>query len=134
MKNSKLVAFALGLSVMSGCSVRTGLLVDVADVEKPLMGEAVASLSSGRFTVSNMDGYVCEGTYDQFTQSPMLQTDVSCSDGRHGKVMVMRTGPNLINGSGEGVLDDGTKFKVLMGEAIHHRDSQGIWEKVKTDD
>ncbi len=134
MKNRKFFAFALGLAFMSGCSVSTGLLVDVADVEKPLMGEAVATLASGRFTVSNVDGYVCEGTYDQFTQSPMLQTDVTCSDGRHGKVMVMRTGPNLINGSGEGVLNDGTKFKVLMGEAIHHRDSQGIWEKVKTDD
>ena len=61
----------------------------------------------------------------------MLKTKVSCSDGRYGEVMVMRTGPNLMNGSGEGVLNDGTKFKVLMGDAIHYRNAQDIWEKGK---
>src|SRR5690554_4524466 len=106
MKKSALLLFCTILSA-SGCAVRTGLLVDVSDIRKPLMGEAVATAVSGTFHVSNLDGYTCDGKYNQWTQSPILKTKVSCSDGRHGEVMVMRTGVNLMNGSGEGVLNDG---------------------------
>lgn len=95
------------------------------------MGEAVATVVSGTFHVSNLEGYTCDGKYNQWTQSSMLKTQVSCSDGRYGEVMVMRTGPNLMNGSGEGLLNDGTKFKVLIGDMVHYRNAQGIWEKTK---
>lgn len=117
--------------MLTGCAVRTGLLVEVSDGTKPLMGEAVATVVSGTFQVSNLEGYICNGSYNQWTQSPILKTKVSCSDGRYGEVMVMRTGPDLMNGSGEGVLNDGTKFRVLMGDMVHYRNTQGVWEKAK---
>ena len=117
--------------LIAGCTVRTGILVEVSDGTKPLLGEAIATFTSGTFQVENLDGLRCEGTYDQWTESPMLKTEVNCSDGRSGEVMLLRTGPNLKNGSGEGLLNDGTKFKVLMGDMVHYRNTQGIWEKAK---
>jgi hypothetical protein len=122
---------AFAFFTLPGCAVRTGLLVEVPGVGEPLMGEAVATVVSGTFHVSNLEGYTCDGKYNQWTQSSMLKTQVSCSDGRYGEVMVMRTGPNLMNGSGEGLLNDGTKFKVLIGDMVHYRNAQGIWEKTK---
>ncbi len=131
VKFNKFLFFLLTVLSLSACAVRTGLLVEFSGGDKPLMGEAVATIMSGTFHVSNLDGYTCNGTYNQWTESPMLKVDVTCSDGRYGKVMVLRTGPNLVNGSGEGTLNDGTTFNVLMGDMIHYRDAQGIWEKTK---
>ena len=123
---------AMILSVLlCGCSVRTGILLEVSDGSKPLLGEAVASLSSGTFEASNLDGLMCKGKYDQWSRSPRLSTKVECNDGRFGEVIVLRTGPNLENGSGEGKLNDGTTFRVLLGDMAHYRDAQGIWEKTK---
>lgn len=122
---------AILVFAITGCSVRTGILVEVSDGTKPLMGEAVASMSSGVFEASNMEGFTCNGTYDQWSQSRMLKTKVTCNDGRYGEVVLLRTGPNLMNGSGEGKLNDGTLFRVLLGDMVHYRDAQGVWEKAK---
>lgn len=130
MKKIKLFVVSSAV-LLASCSVRTGILVEVSDGTKPLMGEAVATMVSGTFQASNLDGLVCEGTYDQWSQSRMLKTKVSCNDGRYGEVVVLRTGPNLMNGSGEGRLNDGTIFKVLLGDMAHYRDAQGVWEKTK---
>ena len=116
---------------ITACSVRTGVLVEVSDGTEPLIGEAVASLASGVFEASNLDGFSCGGTYDQYSQSRMLKVNVKCNDGRTGEVIVSRTGPNLMNGSGIGKLSDGTKFRVLLGDMVHYRNAQGMWEKVK---
>ncbi|MBU2590578.1 MAG: hypothetical protein ABIJ24_03485 [Nitrospinota bacterium] len=131
MKLKKTIIFIFVSFMLTGCAARTGLLVEVSDGTKPLMGEAVATVVSGTFQVSNLEGYTCNGSYNQWTKSPILKTKVSCSDGRFGEVMVMRTGPNFMNGSGEGVLNDGTKFRVLMGDMVHYRNTQGVWEKAK---
>ncbi|TWH76835.1 hypothetical protein LX59_00880 [Azomonas agilis] len=117
--------------LLTSCAVRTGILVEVSDGSKPLLGEAVATIISGTFQVSNLDGLACDGTYDQYTQSRMLKTKVTCNDGRYGEVIILRTGTNLVNGSGEGRLNDGTAFRVLLGDMVHYRDAQGIWEKAK---
>ena len=117
--------------LISSCSVRTGILVEVSDGTEPLIGEAVASLVSGTFEASNLDGFSCEGTYDQYSQSRMLKVKVQCNDGRKGKVIISRTGPNLMNGSGIGKLNDGTKFRVLLGDMVHYRNAQGVWDKAK---
>jgi hypothetical protein len=117
--------------LLASCAVRTGILVEVSDGTKPLIGEAVATMASGTFQAANLDGMVCDGTYDQWSQSRMLKTKVTCNDGRYGEVVVLRTGPNLMNGSGEGRLNDGTVFRVLLGDMAHYRDAQGVWEKAK---
>ena len=117
--------------LLSGCAARTGILVEVSDGSKPSLGEAIATMSSGTFQASNLDGLVCDGIYDQWSQSRTLKTKVQCSDGRHGEVLVLRTGQNLMNGSGEGRLNDGTALKILLGDLAHYRDAQGVWEKAK---
>lgn len=103
----------------------------MADGTEPLIGEAVASLSSGAFEASNLNGFSCNGTYDQYSQSRTLKVKIKCSDGRIGNIIISRTGPNLMNGSGVGKLNDGTKFRVLLGEMVHYRNAQGIWDKAK---
>lgn len=130
MKKVQLLLAAAAI-LLSGCAVRTGILVEVSDGTKPLMGEAVATMASGTFQASNLDGLVCDGTYDQWSQSRTLKTKVQCNDGRYGEVVVLRTGPNLMNGSGEGRLNDGTVFRVLLGDMVHYRNAQGVWEKAK---
>lgn len=117
--------------LLSGCVVRTGLLVSINNERSPMMGQAVATLISGKFEVSNLKGDSCKGTYNQYTQTPVLKVSVKCNDGRYGQVMVLRTGPNLTNGSGEGELNDGTKVKVLMGDMIHYVNAQGLWDKTR---
>lgn len=115
---------------LTACAVRTGILVEMEDKKTPLLGEAVATLVSGDFHVESLDGYSCSGTYDQYTQTSILKVNVKCSDGRYGEVAIMRTGPNLRNGSGEGRLNDGARFRVLLGDMIHYRGVQGFWEKM----
>jgi len=100
---------------LSGCSVKTALLVKVANNPSPLIGEAVASLSEGTFMVENTAGLKCNGTYDQWETSSLLKVHVTCNDGRYGNVTIIRSGANKQNGSGEGTLNDGTTFRVYMG-------------------
>ena len=102
--------------ILSGCSVKTALLVKVANNPTPLIGEAVATLTEGTFMVENMNGFRCNGTYNQWETSPLLKVHVTCNDGRYGDVTVIRSGSSKQNGSGEGVLNDGTAFRVYMGD------------------
>jgi len=102
--------------ILSGCSVKTPLLVKVSNSQKPLVGEAVASLSEGTFKVENTEGLRCQGTYNQWETSSLLKVHVTCNDGRYGNVTVIRSGDYKQNGSGEGVLNDGTAFRVYMGD------------------
>lgn len=115
--------------MLSGCSTQTGLVVQTEDQKEPLMGTATASLTRGDFFVENVSGLSCSGKYDQFTTTPMLKVNMTCSDGRSGVAQVMRYGMNLENGSGDGKLSDGTRFKVLIGAAISQASQQGYWQK-----
>jgi hypothetical protein len=125
----KVVTFLVVGLMLTGCAVRTGILVNVGDGSKPLLGEAVATVASGTFKATNLDGLVCDGTYDQWSQSPALRVEVTCNDGRRGQVIVLRTGRNLANGSGEGRLNDGTVFRVLLGDMAHYQGAEGVWKK-----
>jgi|SaaInlV_200m_DNA_5_1039737.scaffolds.fasta_scaffold11033_2 hypothetical protein len=131
MRKIKLFSIVIILISISACSSRTGILVEVSDGTKPLIGEAVATLSSGTFEVSNLDGYSCNGTYDQWSESKMLKVKVKCNDDRHGNAIILRTGKNLMNGSGEGKLNDGTTFKIWLGDMVHYRNAQGFFDKAK---
>ncbi|WP_153011440.1 hypothetical protein [Type-D symbiont of Plautia stali] len=123
----KIIAFSVLL--LSGCSVSTGLVVQTEDQKEPLMGTATASLIRGDFYVENVSGLSCSGKYNQFTTSPMLKVAFTCSDGRSGAAQVMRYGPNLENGSGSGKLSDGTRFRILIGDATSQASQQGYWSK-----
>ena len=101
---------------LPGCSVKTALLVKLANNPSPLIGEAVATLSEGTFMVENTTGLKCNGTYDQWETSSLLKVHVTCNDGRYGNVTIIRSSENKQNGSGEGALNDGTTFRVYMGD------------------
>jgi hypothetical protein len=90
--------------------------VKVSNNPAPLIGEATASLSEGTFMVENTAGLKCSGTYNQWETSSLLKVHVTCNDGRYGNVTIMRSGNGKLNGSGEGVLNDGTAFRVYMGD------------------
>lgn len=122
-------AFPLIVLFLSGCSTQTGLVVQTEDQKEPLMGTATASLTRGDFFVESVSGLSCSGKYNQFTTTPMLKVNMSCSDGRTGVAQVMRYGGNLENGSGSGVLSDGTHFRVLIGAATSQANQQGYWSK-----
>ena len=102
-----------------GCGVSTGILVNLDDRSEALLGEAYASLAEGTFYVSDTEGFFCNGNYDQYSQRAMLEVKIECSDGRTGSARVLRYGGNLLNGSGTGKLNDGTEFRVLLGENVH---------------
>lgn len=129
----KTVLVMLLIIVLSGCSVKTPLVGELSDGTDVLMGEAVATVFSGTFEVSNSSGLSCQGVYDQYTTSPQLKTSVTCNDGRHGEVTILRTGPNLTNGSGIGKLNDGTSLRILIGDMVHLRNAQGPWKKSDAD-
>jgi hypothetical protein len=38
-----------------------------------------------------------------------------------------------MNGSGVGKLNDGTKMRILMGDMVHYRNAQGVWDKADVD-
>ncbi len=115
----------MALVFCSACAVKTAILARPMDGSKPLIGEAIASMSKGTFSASNTEGLVSEGRYDQWETSPKLEVNVKCNDGRFGKVLVLRSGEYLTNGSGEGELNDGTLFRVYMGDQA----TQRLWDE-----
>lgn len=121
MKLLKSIVLFISSVLIASCSnptVRTDVLVKLANSNKPLVGEAVASASAprGTFKVSNLEGLTCNGTYNHRSQSKLLKTNINCSDGRKGQVEVVRSGPQLSNGYGKGKLNDGTTFTVQIGK------------------
>lgn len=96
--------------------------------DSSLIGEA----GGGEFSLSNLEGLSCKGSYSLLSSSMHLQTDINCSDGRTGRIQVLRTGHNLTNGSGTGILSDGTKVRILIGDMVHYSGARGFWEKAKS--
>jgi hypothetical protein len=100
-------------------SHRVPLIVEFSDGSELLTGEAIATMEFGQFEVSNSDGLSCSGMYDSTSQSTKLETTFLCSDGRFGKVSILRTGAYLQNGSGNGEMNDGTKLLTFTGDLVH---------------
>jgi len=116
------------ICLVTGCAY-TPIAMEFSSTESSLIGEA----GGGKFELSNLEGMKCSGTYSLLSNSRHIQTDMNCSDGRTGRVQVLRTGHNLTNGSGTGILSDGTKVRILIGDMVHYRNAQGVWEKTKVD-
>lgn len=125
MKKLRLLALAM---ICSGCAY-TPVAMEFSTQEPSLIGEA----GGGKFELSNLEGLVCKGTYNLMSNDRHIQTDMTCSDGRTGRIQVLRTGRALTNGSGTGKLSDGTNVRILIGDMVHYRDAQGVWEKSKVD-
>lgn len=124
----KEIMLSLSAILLTGC-VHTGIMVLEKGKEQPLMGNATGSLFSGTFEASDTKGFSCKGKYNPLNSDPMLDVTMTCSDGRTGTARVLRSGPELTNGSGFGKLSDGTEVKILLGDMIHYTGAEGYWHK-----
>lgn len=78
-------------------------------------GQATASLSEGKFEVTNAAGVICSGTYDQFSRARELSVPFTCTDGRSGTINIMRD-KDLMGGVGTGLFADGTTGTFRFGK------------------
>ena len=80
-----------------------------------LRGTATASLSGGRFSVS--DGQLtCGGNYDSWSMSTTITMQALCSDGRKGIVIATREASGTA-GHGTVKMNDGSEWTFIFGPA-----------------
>lgn len=105
----------LSLLLLSGCgSVTVPAAVQTSD-GTAMVGTTTAAVSGGKFSVKTPDGNLsCGGTYNALDPSPTLSVPVTCSDGRHGNIAVVRE-PDGQGGRGFASLSDGTTAVVAFG-------------------
>jgi len=122
MNLTRVLLIGATVAVLTGC-VRTPVLMELPDnEEESLYGEAVGGpIGNGSFEVSSLQGLSCEGIYNSMSQSRSLRVEFTCNDGRTGQAIITRSGTNLTNGSGTGVLSDGQKVRILIGDVVHQR-------------
>lgn len=102
-----------------------GLLVGCGSISVPasgstskgekFYGQATASMSEGKFVVTNQAGVLCSGKYDQFSSKRQLIVPFTCTDGRKGTLDIMRN-PDLMGGAGTGTFSDGTTGTFKFGK------------------
>jgi hypothetical protein len=109
------IAFLGLLLALSACGTySTPAAVQISD-GRQMVGTATAAMSGGTFHVSDGKGFSCDGTYDALDTSRDISAPVLCSDGRIGTISLHRT-PDLLSGSGDFVLNDGTTGRVAFGK------------------
>lgn len=111
MKRIFVVAACLAIS---GCTMRYPANAKASDGSY-LEGEAIASLSEGRFNVRSDSGLSCSGEYDPLNTARVVTFLVSCSDGASGYVTIERT-PDLLSGIGSGKMSNGGIFDAAYGD------------------
>jgi hypothetical protein len=82
------------------------------------LGSATASLTSGTFELTSVDGLRCWGTYNQWDPSTTLRVNFKASDGRYGTALIARDSTGT-SGIGTGKANDGTTFDFYMGNSIN---------------
>ena len=116
------VLLLLFCATLSGC-VTVPVVAKTSTGEK-FLGSATASLTSGTFELTSVDGLRCWGTYDQWDPSTTLRVDFKASDGRYGTALIARDSTGT-SGIGTGKANDGTTFDFYMGNSINQ--IQSTW-------
>lgn len=125
----QLLAYCWIATFLAGC-VHVPLAAKIDGTDDVLLGNATGYLTGqGDFEAKNLDGLYCKGSYNSIDQSPTIEANVSCSDGRDGVMLITRN-KDLQSGSGKGKLSDGSIFKFVFGDSVHERDLTGFWEKL----
>lgn len=104
-----------GALLLSGC-ITSDILVDVDNHPEKLTGMATGNFLTATFYAEDSQGLLCTGAYNWYDTARYLEANFQCSDGRSGKVYIDRYGDYNENGSGKGVLNDGTKLRVYLGD------------------
>lgn len=111
----RLATVALGGSILIGCGSITVPASGITSTGEQFYGQATASLSEGKFQVTNADGVLCSGTYDPLDRSRELDMQFTCTDNRHGTIHIVRN-PDLMGGVGTGTFSDGTTGEFKFGK------------------
>jgi hypothetical protein len=107
---------ALGATIiLAGCGSITVPASGTTSKGEKFYGQATATISEGRFLVTNQTGVLCSGTYDPLSRERQLTVPFSCSDGRKGTLNILRN-PDLMGGSGTGIFSDGTTGTFKFGK------------------
>ena len=93
----KLILVVIATIAATTCAYAP-IALEFSSEETALLGDA----GGGKFNFSNLDGLTCSGEYSLLSKSPAIQTYISCNDGKTGRILVLRTGSALTNGSGVG--------------------------------
>jgi len=106
--------------LLSACGQIVLPVKATTDKDEVFTGELKASLIEGSAHLTNNSGITCNGTYDQFSTEQVIMMYMSCSDGRHGKVVATRDLPLGVARSGTcaGKMNDGTQFTCAWGKRI----------------
>ena len=119
----------VGLGLLAGCaSPDLGMKLQKNGQETILMGSVIDAMNAKKASFSATNGdLMCDGT-SKSGQTKTLMTkykvtmlfDVTCSDGTSGSLAFQGThdGMDSYIGAGTGTLNDGTKVKVVVGDAV----------------
>jgi hypothetical protein len=70
---------------------------------------------NGSYTIRDIDGFSCSGSYPIMFITPTFEIPMTCSDGRTSTMLMTMNPPDYDSGFGRGVLSDGTKYKAVFG-------------------
>jgi hypothetical protein len=106
------------LVVVSGACLTSCVTVPaVAKTEggEMFMGKTTATLASGTYKLTSVEGKTIEGKYNPYNMSKSRVFDFTISDGRTGRVIVNSISDTA--GWGIGKLSTGEKCKFMYGNA-----------------
>lgn len=70
---------------------------------------------NGAFTVRDIDGYNCTGSYPIAYIMPTFDMPVTCSDGSTGSILMTMNPPDYDSGFGRGKLSNGVLLNAYFG-------------------
>ena len=108
------LAAVTALSALAGCGTITVPASGITSKGEKFYGQATASMSEGKFQVTNQTGVLCSGNYDPMSRARELDVSFTCTDGRTGTLHIVRN-PNLMGGVGTGTFSDGTTGDFKFG-------------------
>jgi hypothetical protein len=115
MIGKRLLLAASAALLLAGCGSITVPASGITSTGEAFYGQATASLSEGKFQVTNAAGVVCSGNYDPLDRSRELTVPFTCTDGRSGTIHIVRN-KDLMGGAGTGVFSDGTTGEFKFGK------------------
>lgn len=81
--------------------------------QEVLLGQGSGALGGeAELNVQNVDGTTCKGSFHVPVSGGSTEGLIKCSDGREGKFIAIGKGTSW---AGEGKLDDGTRFSLIIG-------------------
>lgn len=103
--------------LLSAC-ITSNIVVNVDNRPEKLAGMAIGNFLTATFYAEDSTGLLCTGSYNWYDTAQYMEADFQCSDGRSGKAYIERYGDYNQHGLGEGVLSDGTKLQVYLGDEV----------------